>query len=109
LNPAAWAEPAAGQWGTAAAYYSNYTQPRHPAEAAGIGRIFHLKERATMEVRAEFQNVLNRVYLNVGTSTNSLATQVRNAAGVPTSGFGYINASSIGGGRSGQLLARFQW
>jgi hypothetical protein len=62
-----------------------------------------------MEVRAEFQNVLNRVYLSAGTSTNALATQARNLAGVPASGFGYINATSVGGQRTGQLLARFQW
>jgi hypothetical protein len=62
-----------------------------------------------MEIRAEFQNVFNRVVMNAGTSTNALATQVRNTAGVPASGFGYINASSIGWQRSRQLLARFQW
>jgi hypothetical protein len=109
LNPAAWSDPAAGTWGTSAAYYSDYRAPRHPSESAGIGRVFRLREGITMEVRAEFQNVLNRVELPAPTSTNALATQTRNAAGVPTSGFGYINASSVGGQRSGQLLARFQW
>ena len=31
------------------------------------------------------------------------------SAGAPTAGFGYINATSVGGQRSGQLLARFHW
>ena len=30
LNPAAWADPPAGQFGTAAAYYSDYRNARHP-------------------------------------------------------------------------------
>jgi len=38
---------------------------------------------------------------------------VYNSQGVPTSGFGYINANSIGTGdtapRNGQLVARFEW
>jgi hypothetical protein len=62
-----------------------------------------------MEVRAEFINAFNRVELPAPTSTNALATQTRNAAGAPTAGFGYINATSVGGQRSGQLLARFHW
>ena len=30
LNPAAWSQPAAGQWGTAAPYYNNYRWQRQP-------------------------------------------------------------------------------
>ena len=109
LNQAAWSDPAAGTWGTSAAYYGDYRGARRPAESAGIGRVFRLWEGVTMEVRAEFQNVLNRLQLAGPSSSNALATQVRNAAGVPTSGFGYINANSVGGQRTGLLLARFQW
>ena len=109
LNPAAWSDPAAGQWGFTAPYYSDYRNPRHPSESAGIGRIFRLREGITMEVRAEFQNVFNRLVLPGATSSNALATQSRNTAGVPTAGFGYMNATSAGGQRNGQLLARFQW
>ena len=61
------------------------------------------------QVRAEFINIFNRVILNAGATTNALATTTTNAAGVVTGGFGYINATSIGGQRSGQMLARFQW
>jgi hypothetical protein len=74
-----------------------------------MGRVFYLREGITMEVRAEFINVFNRLVLPGPSSSNALATQARNAAGVPASGFGYMNATSAGGQRSGQLLARFQW
>jgi hypothetical protein len=109
LNPAAWTDPAAGQWGFSAPYYSDYRAPRRPSESLGIGRVFHLREGITMEVRAEFQNALNRIRLPGPTSTNALATQARNAAGVPASGYGYMNATGAGGARTGQMLARFQW
>jgi hypothetical protein len=109
LNPAAWTDPAPGTWGTSAAYYSDYRQPRMPSENMGFGRIFRLREGITMEVRAEFQNIFNRVYLNAGASTNALATTTMSSAGILTGGFGYINATSIGGQRNGQLLARFQF
>jgi hypothetical protein len=109
LNPAAWQDPAPGTWGTSAAYYSDYRQPRTPNESMSFGRSFRLREGISMEVRAEFQNIFNRVELNAGTSTNALATATTSAAGVVTGGFGYINATSIGGQRSGQMLARFQW
>jgi hypothetical protein len=75
----------------------------------GFGRVFRLREGITMEMRGEFQNVFNRVYLNAGASTNALATTTYNSNGILTGGFGYINATSIGGQRTGQLLARFQW
>ncbi len=109
LNPAAWSDPAPGTFGTSAAYYSDYRQPRTPSENMGFGRIFRLREGITMEVRGEFQNIFNRVELNAGSSTNALATTTYNSAGTVTGGFGYINATSIGGQRSGQLLARFQF
>lgn len=109
LNPAAWSDPAPGQWGTSAPYYSDYRAPRRPSENMSIGRVFRLREGITMEVRAEFVNAFNRVILPAATSTNALATQARNGSGVPASGFGYINATSVGGQRTGQLLARFQW
>jgi hypothetical protein len=113
LNPAAWAEPAPGQWGTSALYYNDYRAPRHPSENLSLGRLFHIRESVTFEVRMEFVNALNRLELPAPTSSNALATQTRNAAGVPTGGFGYINASSIGGifgpNRTAQLLGRLQW
>jgi hypothetical protein len=109
LNPAAWSDPAAGTWGTSSAYYSDYRSPRTPSENMSFGRRFRLREGISMEVRAEFTNIFNRVELSAGSSTNALATTTMNAAGIVTGGFGYINATSVAGQRSGQMLARFQW
>ena len=110
LNPAAWAEPAAGQFGTGAAYYGDYRYQRRPLESVGMGRIFRFSERANLNVRLEFSNILNRTELANPTSTNARLTQT---PGV--SGFGAVNNVSITTGttfsppRSGTLVARFQF
>lgn len=109
LNPAAWSQPGPGQWGTAAPFYTDFRQPRLPSENMGFGRVFRLREGVTMEFRAEFQNVFNRVYLTIGSYTNAQATTTYSSNGNLSGGFGYINPTAIGGQRTGQLLARFQW
>ncbi len=110
LNPAAWSDPAAGQFGSAAAYYNDYRYQRRPAESASLGRLFRMRENMSLEIRAEFFNILHRTEFNNPDSTNALAPQVRNAAGVPTSGFGRVNPASVfSTPRSGQLVARFQF
>jgi hypothetical protein len=109
LNPAAWSDPAAGQWGFSAPYYSDYRGRRSPNETAGLGRIFHIWEKMNLEIRGEFFNIFNRIGVPGPSSSNALATQVVNSAGVPTSGFGYMNSSSPGGSRTGQVVARFQF
>jgi hypothetical protein len=109
LNPAAWVDPPAGQFGFSAPYYSDYRYARRPQENLSLGRIFRYHERLTLQIRAEFFNALNRTYLNNPTSTNAAATQVvRN--GQAASGFGYINTgTTFASPRHGQLVARFQW
>jgi len=116
LNPAAWTQPAAGQFGTAAPYYNDYRWQRQPSESLSLGRVFRIRERATFQVRAEFFNVFNRVFLSAPTSTNSTATQVR-SGNQTISGFGYINTTvtsiQTGGAvpteRNGQIVARIQF
>jgi len=111
LNSKAWADPAPGQWGTAAAYYSDYRYARRPDEQLSIGKMFRLKESMSFQVRAEFFNIFNRLQLNNPDSGNALAAQAR-AAGVPTSGFGRVNPGGVFGdrpARSGQIVARFQF
>ena len=123
LNPKAWSNPASGQFGTAAAYYNDYRFQRHPVEQIGVGRLFRLpREGMSLELRFEFFNAFNRNNPADPSSGNSGATQVRNAQGVPTAGFGFINSQSLGnfstldnntglGGnpRQGQLLLRFRY
>jgi hypothetical protein len=110
LNPAAWTDPAAGQFGTAAAYYNDYRYARRPAESASLGRLFRIREHMTFEFRAEFFNIFNRTELNNPDSTNALLAPVVNSAGVPTSGFGRVNPTGVyAPPRSGQLVARFRF
>jgi hypothetical protein len=110
LNPAAWSDPAAGQWGFAAPYYSDYRGRRSPGETGSLGRIFHIWEKMNLEIRGEWFNIFNRIGVPGPSTGNALSTQVVNAVtGVPQSGFGYMNATSGSGGRSGQVVARFQF
>jgi hypothetical protein len=113
LNPAAWANPASGQWGTAAAYYSDYRYQRRPVENLSLGRNFRIKEKANLQIRAEFTNAFNRTEPNNPTATNALATQTRADKNDPnsatTAGFGYINVATAGAPRQGQFVARFQF
>ena len=108
LNPAAWVNPPAGQWGTAAAYYSDYRYQRRPSESMSLGRNFRIREKATLQVRAEFTNIFNRAEPNNPVATNALATQTVNAAGQTTAGFGYISTATVfSAPRAGTLVARF--
>ena len=75
LNPAAWTDPPAGQFGTAAPYYTDYRYQRRPQENLGVGRTFRIREKATLNIRAEFTNLFNRTEINNPTSTNARATQ----------------------------------
>jgi hypothetical protein len=110
LNPKAWADPPPGQFGTAAAYYNDYRQQRRPAENMSLGRVFRIKERTTLQIRAEFTNIFNRTEVNTPTSTNAAASQLTSATGQTTSGFGYINTGTVyAQPRQGQLVARFQF
>ncbi len=110
LNPKAWSNPVNGQWGTAAAYYSDYRTARRPDEQLSIGRIFRLTEKMNFSVRAEFFNVFNRTYLNNPDSGNALATPQVSSTGQTISGFGRINTgSTFLPPRSGQVVARFSF
>jgi hypothetical protein len=115
LNPKAWANPAPGQFGTAAAYYNDYRYQRRPQENLSIARNFRIREHMTFQLRAEFTNIFNRTYPNNPTFGNAFATQTVNAAnGQTTGGFGSILANTTTGTvnlppRQGQIVARFQF
>ena len=109
LNPAAWADTPVGTWGQGASYYNDYRWQHQISENMNFGRTFQIREKMSLNIRAEFFNVFNRVYLSTPSNSNPLATATFNTTtGAPTAGFGYIaNASGIGGQRNGQLVARF--
>lgn len=116
LNPNAWANPAAGQFG-GATFYNDFRRQRHPFENIAFGRDFRVTEKVRLNVRAEFTNMFNRAYINDPTSANPAAVQTRLAGtSQTTAGYGFINNSALnqgtfatGGGqpRQGQMVARF--
>ena len=119
LNPAAWTNPAPGQWGTAAPYYSDYRFARRPSEQLSLGRRFRIREQMALEIRAEFFNAFNRTYLADPVVTAPQGTRACTAggtvsatgtcsAGTSGSGFGYVNPTSLKvQPRNGQFVARF--
>jgi len=110
FNPAAWSNPGPGQWGTAAAYYGDFRYQRRPVENLSLARVFRIKERASLQIRAEFTNVFNRTEMSDPIATNPLATASQNNLGQYTAGFGYINVGkTYSAPRQGQLVARLQF
>jgi hypothetical protein len=121
LNTAAWSQPAGGQFGVSAPYYIGNRWQRQPAESLSVGRIFRIKEKYQFQVRAEFQNVFNRVFFSVP-STGVEAGGANDApgfanpfpvkgsaAGALSGGYGFVNAFNGTGAtpRTGQIVARF--
>ena len=113
LNPGAWQDVPAGEFGTAAPYYNDFRWQRQPAESISLGRTFRINHgenfKGSLNIRAEFQNVFNRVFLTAPVATNPQAPTTRTTQGLLTGGYGYIN--TVGGfgtqPRSGQIVARF--
>ena len=87
-------------------------------ENANFGRNFRIKERYTLQIRAEFTNIFNRTLIQSPATTvapqNALT---KNNLGQYTAGFGIINATAAintvptlnGASRSGTLIARFSF
>jgi len=127
LNPAAWANPAAGTYGPGPSdtrlgfassnlYYSDFRGPRRPSESFNIARNFRLSKGdrpVTLSVRGEFANIFNRTLLPTPVTTmGGIAT---NKAGQYTNGFGVIQEVFATGGfpsaanvlpRTGTIVAR---
>jgi hypothetical protein len=113
LNPAAWTDAAPGQWGVSAPYYGGYRWQRQPAESLSLGRNFRMghEGKYTMQVRAEFYNVFNRLFLSAPSTTNPSNPALTFTNGVATAGYGSV--ATVGGAgaqpRNGQLVFRFQF
>jgi hypothetical protein len=115
LNPAAWKDPAPGVFGPAG-FYGDFRGPRRPQENINFGRNFRIKERMNLQIRAEFVNMFNRVYLqNITTTGNPVNPPSKNGSQQITGGFGTINEAVANGSiptlaappRTGTLIARF--
>ncbi|HSP68651.1 MAG TPA: hypothetical protein VLN48_13050, partial [Bryobacteraceae bacterium] len=121
LNPNAWAPCPANTTCTASAtLYSDFRGPRRPTENANFGRTFRIKERMSLQIRAEFVNIFNRTLLPNPTTTNP-QNAVTKTAGINSAGFGVINTFATPGSiqanagvpvfasRTGTLIARFRF
>jgi len=110
LNPNAWVDPGKGNWGTAAARFSDFSGARRPSENISLGRLFRLTEsgRTQLQVRAEFTNMFNRWTWPNPTTTPGTPVTHDNAGNI-TGGYGFINLVGGAGAtpRSGQMVARF--
>src|SRR5262249_20251177 len=108
LNPAAWANPAAGTYGPGPIYtgvppnppgvfnlyYTDFRAQRRPSETFNIMRSFRLSsgDRPVMlSIRADFTNIFNRTLMVTPITINPLAAPTKNQAGQYTAGFGVIN------------------
>jgi hypothetical protein len=112
LNPAAWSNPADGQWGTSAPYYDDYRYQRRPSEVMSLGRVFRFRERMSFTVRMNFQNVFNRTEMQNPAGTPASPTTKSPTTGFLTGGFGFINyvgGSTFQPPRQGTLEMRFQF
>jgi hypothetical protein len=129
LNKNAWVDAPAGQFGTSAPYLNDYRWQRQPSESFSFGRIFSINREHNIkfEVRTEFYNVFNRLFLSspvpvkTGGFTllagrNPIAQTTKDTQQRLTGGFGYVNwfnGGAIPGNptagaqpRTGQVVAR---
>jgi len=107
LNPKAWADPAPGQFGSSAAYYSDYRSQRRPSENMNLGRTFRVKERMTFNLRLEVTNVFNRSFWGDPSNTNANLAQTRLPNGNTSAGFGRVlTTSPTSFGSAANLLPR---
>jgi hypothetical protein len=113
LNPAAFSQTPGGQFTASSPYYNDYRWQRQPSENMGFSRIFGFghEGRYNLEVRGEFTNIFNRHFYPAPSSTSLTTVTASNAAGLLTSGYGFVNTAAGAGAtpRTGQLVARFRF
>jgi hypothetical protein len=111
LNPAAWVDPPAGQFGSSPAFYNDFRTQRRPVENMNLGRTWSIKEKYSFSLRVEVTNVFNRAFWGNPSSSNAKMTRTLNALGNNASGFGFINtitpAVPNAAPRNGVLVGRF--
>jgi hypothetical protein len=119
LNPAAWTDQAPGVFGSGTTYYGDFRGQRRPVESFSLGKRFSFRERFSLSIRGEFFNPFNRnESLSDPVTSSPSNPPTRDARGLLTGGFGYINytaisSNSVGGTipspRTGQIVARFEF
>ncbi len=113
LNPNAWTNIPNGQWGAIQSSYRGFRGFRTPTENANFSRNFRFGKdgRFNLNVRAEFNNIFNRMlYGSLTTPINAatnFATNPTTKNGLYTGGFGtIIPTSGVPGQRTGTYVAR---
>ena len=115
LNPQAWDPVANGQWAADQSSIRYYRGIRAPRESANLSRNFRFKERYSLQIRVEMNNIFNRLILPQPTSAASnFAASPTSVNGQYTGGFGTFGnlqtgAAAPGAARSGLLVARLQF
>jgi hypothetical protein len=117
VNPAAYSNPAAGQFGGSSAFFNDYRWMRQPSEALSFARHFKMgrERKYDLSVRAEATNVFNRRFYSapsggsIATPTTTNTTAGSALFGSISGGLGYVNAVNGLGStpRAGQMVARF--
>ncbi len=112
LNPNAWTNIPDGTFGAQQDTLRFFRGIRRPTENANFNRMFRIKEGITLNVRLEFNNIFNRMFLpNPSTAGNFSAAPrtftTGSNAGLYSGGFGTIvPTSGTSGMRTGQIIAR---
>ena len=112
LNPAAWENIPDGQFAPDDTDLRFFRGVRYPTENANISRNFRITERVQLNVRVEFNQVLNRMQVpQPSTAGNFVSTPTKFASGANkglySGGFGTIvPTSGTSGMRTGQLIGR---
>jgi hypothetical protein len=117
VNKAAYTDPAPGQFGVSSPFQNDYRWMRQPSEAMSFARNFKMGKEGkyNLQVRAEFQNVLNRRFYSAPSGGNPTTPTTFNTTpgsalfGSVSGGLGYVNAVNGAGSvpRAGQMVARF--
>ncbi len=112
LNPLAWENIPNGQWGADQSDLRFFRGIRQPTENMNFSRNFRLKERVTLNVRVEFNNIMNRMILpNPSVAGNFATTPTKFVTGPSTGlysgGFGtYGVLNGVGNQRTGTFVGR---
>ena len=111
LNPAAWSNIPDGQFGAQQGTLRFYRGVRQPEENVNFSRNFRFKERVTLNVRVEFNNIMNRMRLPgpVGGNFATNPTLFTSGAntGLYSGGFGTMSVlSGTSGQRTGTFVGR---
>ncbi|MEO8098982.1 MAG: hypothetical protein ABI811_14870, partial [Acidobacteriota bacterium] len=113
FNPAAWANIPNGQFGAQQGSFRFYRAQRQPEENINFSRNFRLAKegRVTLNVRVEFNNIMNRTRLPTPSSaafaTAPTVTPTGANAGLYSSGFGTMSVlSGTSGQRTGTFVGR---